>query len=72
MTDRREDNSARPCDPADLTRFNKEVIEEIKRHKWIESEKAGRDIGDKAAFEWLERHYEEWLRWRLDREKTSH
>ena len=72
MIERRDDDSPRPCNPDDLTRFNEEVIEEIKRHKWIESEKAGHDIGDRAAFEWLERHYEEWLRWRLAREKMNH
>ena len=31
--------------------------EEIDRHKWIESEKAGYDIGfDRAMFEWI-RYY---------------
>ena len=71
MTKFQKTESTRPCTPEDLSRFNKEVIEEIKRHKWIESEKAGRDIGDHAAFEWLEKHYEEWLRKRLEQEKKS-
>ncbi|MBF0122704.1 MAG: hypothetical protein HQL21_04770 [Candidatus Omnitrophica bacterium] len=32
----------------------KEVIEEINRHKWIESERLGYDIGfDKAADDWF-------------------
>ena len=31
-------------------------IEEINRHKWIESEKAGYDLGDQAVFEWVENH----------------
>jgi len=35
--------------------------EEIARHKWIESEKAGRDIGwDRAHADWLEKHFPEW------------
>ena len=39
----------------------KEVLKEIERHKWIESEKAGRDIGgNKAALDWLRHHYDEW------------
>ena len=34
-----------------------DVIEEIKRHLWIESEKHGRDIGfEKAAEEWMKFH----------------
>jgi len=37
--------------------------EEIDRHKWIESEKAGRDIGwHRAAGEWWERHFPGWKR----------
>ena len=37
--------------------------EEIARHKWIESEKAGYDIGwDLAHADWLEKHFAEWER----------
>lgn len=36
--------------------------EEILRHKWIESEKAGRDIGfDKALLDWVMRYRARWL-----------
>ncbi len=39
------------------------VRAEIERHKWIESEKAGRDIGfDEAAQDWLDHYAKEWLR----------
>ena len=49
------------CDPELLIRWNREVLEEILRHKWLESEKAGRDVGlNSAAFDWLEKHYREW------------
>ena len=35
--------------------------DEVLRHKWIESEKAGYDIGfDKALMEWIIRHRKEW------------
>jgi len=35
--------------------------EEILRHKWLESEKAGRDIGLLAAMcDWSEKHYANW------------
>lgn len=39
-----------------------EVVEEIHRHLWIESEKSGSDIGfDKAASDWIERYSESWI-----------
>lgn len=35
--------------------------DEILRHKWIESEKAGRDIGfEHALTDWIVRHRSEW------------
>jgi hypothetical protein len=35
--------------------------EEILRHKWIESEKAGRDIGfEQALTDWISRHRSSW------------
>lgn len=35
--------------------------EEILRHKWIESEKAGRDIGfERALLDWIRRHRDGW------------
>ena len=38
------------------------VQQEINRHRWIESEKAGTDIGfDKAATDWLTRFSDGWL-----------
>jgi len=38
-----------------------EILEEIQKHKWLESEKAGRDIGgNKAALDWLTNHYDGW------------
>ena len=39
--------------------------EEILRHKWIESEKAGRDIGfEQALIDWVLRHRAHWRRTR--------
>lgn len=39
------------------------VIEEIKRHLWLESEKAGYDIGfDKAADDWITRFSAGWVK----------
>jgi hypothetical protein len=31
-------------------------IEEMRRHKWIQSEKAGRDLGPEALLDWAEHH----------------
>ncbi len=37
--------------------------EEIMRHKWIESEKAGRDIGfEQALTDWIVKHRSKWRR----------
>lgn len=36
---------------------------EILKHKWYESEKAGRDIGfDRALLDWTIKHRKEWRR----------
>ncbi len=37
-------------------------IQEIDRHKWIESQKAGYDLGEKAVFDWVEKHAETFRR----------
>ena len=49
----------RKSDPlADILRSQHE---EIKKYKWIESEKAGRDIGwERASREWLDKHFPAW------------
>jgi hypothetical protein len=40
--------------------------DEILRHKWIESEKAGRDIGfDRALTDWIVKHRSKWRKTRL-------
>ena len=37
--------------------------EEVAKYKWIESQKAGEDIGwERAAAEWLEKHFPAWER----------
>jgi len=40
--------------------------EEILKHKWFESEKAGRDIGfEQALTDWIIKHRAQWLKRRL-------
>lgn len=35
--------------------------EEILRHKWLESEKQGKDIGfERALLDWIRRHRQSW------------
>lgn len=34
--------------------------EEILKHKWIESEKAHRDLGSDAVFDWISKYAAEW------------
>jgi hypothetical protein len=39
--------------------------DEILKHKWIESEKEGTDIGfERALLDWIRKHREKWRRYR--------
>ncbi len=51
---------------------NKKVIEEINRHKWLESEIAGYDIGFEAAAEdWLKKHAGVWVAYHTNKKLKS-
>ncbi len=41
-----------------------EALAEAERHKYLESEKAGRDLGPEAIDDWHRRHWTLWLRHR--------
>ena len=44
--------------------------EEILRHKWIESEKKGKDIGfERALLDWIRKHRESWRQMRTPGKK---
>ncbi len=46
--------------------------EEILKHKWIESEKAGRDIGfEKALLDWIVKHRSNWRERRIKEARTE-
>jgi hypothetical protein len=46
--------------------------EEILKHKWIESEKAGTDIGfEKALLDWIVKHRSSWRDRRLKEARTE-
>ena len=36
--------------------FMTDQIHEIEIHKWIASEKVGKDLGQKATLEWIQQH----------------
>ena len=49
--------------PTSLATIIQSQQEEINKYKWIESEKAGYDIGwGCAAHEWSDKHFPEWKR----------
>jgi len=51
---------------------DRRVIEEIKRHLWIESEKAGHDIGfDQASADWLEHFSKAWMQYHMPNKTPS-
>jgi hypothetical protein len=44
-----------------LYQYYKKELNEILKHKWIESEKAGKDIGfEKALLDWILNHRKGW------------
>jgi hypothetical protein len=46
--------------------------EEIMRHKWIESEKAGYDIGfERALMDWIVKHRADWRKARQQSQNKS-
>jgi hypothetical protein len=65
-----KDNPQMPSLEEDQSQFVKNSVlykeflaerAEILKHKWIESEKAGRDIGfEKALLDWIVKHRSNW------------
>jgi len=33
-------------------------VEEMQKHKWVESEKAGVDLGEAAFLDWVDKYYD--------------
>jgi hypothetical protein len=64
------DNAEKGSSEAEDTQFLKNSVlykeflaerEEVLKHKWIESEKAGSDIGfEKALLDWIVKHRSSW------------
>ena len=50
---------------------NESAITEIRKHKWLESEKLGRDIGFvTAALDWIRNYGQGWLEYTIRTEKS--
>jgi hypothetical protein len=70
-----------PAVQEDRSRFVKNSVlykeflaerEEILKHKWIESEKAGSDIGfEKALLDWIVKHRSNWRERRIKEARTE-
>jgi hypothetical protein len=70
MTPSKEENSSLVRESLLYKEFLAER-EEILRHKWFESEKAGHDIGfEKALLDWIVKHRSSW-RAQRQREHSS-
>jgi len=54
-------NTAMFADKSSLYQEFLQEREEILRHKWLESEKAGKDIGfERALLDWIRNHRDKW------------
>jgi hypothetical protein len=70
-----------PATQSDKSQFVKNSVlykeflaerEEILKHKWIESEKAGKDIGfEKALLDWIVKHRSSWRDRRMKEARTE-
>lgn len=76
-----EDKREMPSTQEDKSQFVKNSVlykeflaerEEILKHKWIESEKAGTDIGfEKALLDWILKHRSNWREKRLKEHRAE-
>lgn len=48
-----------------------EQFEEMLKHKWIESEKAGKDLGEAAFVDWINKYAEQWRKWKEKQDKVK-
>jgi hypothetical protein len=76
-----KENPEMPSSEEDQSQFVKNSVlykeflaerAEILKHKWIESEKAGRDIGfEKALLDWIVKHRSNWRERRRKEARTE-
>jgi len=48
------------CDENNIHEANNQQCVEMEKHKWLESEKAGYDLGVAAYFDWIVRYAKAW------------
>jgi len=49
---------------------DRRVVDEINRHQWIESEKAGYDIGfEKACVDWIDNFSKAWMQFHMPKRR---
>ena len=46
-------------------------LDEMARHKWIESEKVGYDLGEKAMLDWVDKYSEGFEKKSFKRKKSN-
>jgi hypothetical protein len=76
-----KESSEMPSSEEDHSRFVRNSVlykeflaerAEVLKHKWIESEKAGRDIGfEKALLDWIVKHRSNWRERRRKEARTE-
>lgn len=49
--------------PMDLRTYAEAQCEEMRKHRWIESEKAGRDLGESVYLDWVKKHAKNFRDW---------
>ena len=48
-------------DTSTVYQYYQKELKEVLKHKWVESEKAGRDVGfDFALHSWIRKHRQPW------------
>ncbi|MEA1927773.1 MAG: hypothetical protein U9N73_06165 [Candidatus Auribacterota bacterium] len=58
-----EDNYARTWREKRLELSSRNQMEQILKHKWLESEKVGHDIGKDAVSDWIDKYAAIWRKW---------
>lgn len=58
-----EENYARTWREKRLKLSSRNQMEQILKHKWLESEKVGHDMGTEAVTDWIEKYAGIWRQW---------
>lgn len=50
-------------DEKEFSEFTNAQLDEMRKHKWIESERAGRDLGQESCLEWIRLYAADFRKW---------